>query len=844
DFPAVKSTGGVERAISLLDGTSVSAGGGTGSSGHRNESKTADSYQQFLCRLRALLLSSYSRQLVRYEDYIRTVRESRTQANWNFFHFFGLQEQLAFAFEMLSLYDEALVQYDELDALFSQFVINSTAAPMPDWLSQLAVNYDLWHGLCLSPAVSKALRRQFAASVGIDGDDSTGGTAPATTTAPKTTLVELRNYLFARQSELLLLLNKPWELASRALPFLQNCVNELNILEITMTSGGIACWVFLSALEILHKCERYSDSSQMESYSRHTVGLWSYARNKLAELGALCGLMPGMTMTSEHLHVVVGLIAGMGDDPRTGETPLSPQERLKEALSGQEAFLKHYLEISELTMGTYKHIGRMRFARFIGKELSELYIKMSKPQKAMPFLLDLEKVFLREKWPQLLNEIRVLLLRCYQQTGDSRREFKVRCQLAANPLLTDDQRREHCAAAERLIAGNKAAAQPLVVPMDELFDVRDVRLALAEDNFTVTNRTVELDAKIVSNFPKEILCDRVFVSLTAEPLMGSHLAKHKTSVAAAAKSCPHMDDAPDNLKSAANIVKLIPRPQLETFHTSISVGVKCNNTSKLLLRRSDSHGFILGQDREPEVLDTGHAFTARAVTIKPGENAVRLQYSTRESGTFVATQLVLNWDSGANVVGTTGGDLSRHLCFAVIAEEPTLRVLQLTTLDGRASDILAGVEQSIELQLNCGSSSLPARLPLTIRASHGLQIRLETDVRDPQALYDEIQFPLPVSLKPFQTYEIPLIIKTKLFAQKECTSIQHELTMTWTTPTDTTAAAGTTPTTPTSAVPAPVPTMKLISTQFHLLPPFLATHQLHTCDRRKFIEILVNCTAK
>lgn len=28
-------------------------------------------------------------------------------------------------FEMLGMYDEALVQYDELDALFTQFVLNS-----------------------------------------------------------------------------------------------------------------------------------------------------------------------------------------------------------------------------------------------------------------------------------------------------------------------------------------------------------------------------------------------------------------------------------------------------------------------------------------------------------------------------------------------------------------------------------------------------------------------------------------------------------------------------------------------------------------------------------------------
>ena len=162
---------------------------------------------------------------------------------------------------MLSLYDEALVQYDELDALFSQFVINSNAGPMPHWLAKLAQHSDQWHGLCLSSIVHKDLRQRLRSA--------------------DITLIELRNYLFGRQSELLFLLNKPWELASRALPFLQNCVNELNILEISVTEGGIACWVFLSALEILHKCERYSDSSQMDSYSRHTVGLWSYARNKV-----------------------------------------------------------------------------------------------------------------------------------------------------------------------------------------------------------------------------------------------------------------------------------------------------------------------------------------------------------------------------------------------------------------------------------------------------------------------------------------------------------------------------------------------------------------------------------
>lgn len=59
-------------------------------------------------------------------------------------------------------------------------------------------------------------------------------------------------------------------------------------------------------------------------------------------MGELCGLMPGGTPTSEQLHIVVGLSAGMGDNPGSLGNP-SPTDKLKEALCSQEAFNKIYL---------------------------------------------------------------------------------------------------------------------------------------------------------------------------------------------------------------------------------------------------------------------------------------------------------------------------------------------------------------------------------------------------------------------------------------------------------------------------------------------------------------------
>lgn len=86
---------------------------------------------------------------------------------------------------MLGLYDEALVQYDELDALFSQFVVNGHIGEAASWLCNFQVPLERWQGLKFGPS---HLRK-------------------------KPSLLELRAYLFAKQAHMLLLTNKVWEVS-------------------------------------------------------------------------------------------------------------------------------------------------------------------------------------------------------------------------------------------------------------------------------------------------------------------------------------------------------------------------------------------------------------------------------------------------------------------------------------------------------------------------------------------------------------------------------------------------------------------------------------------------------
>ena len=355
--------------------------------------KAMESYANFVKKIRNVLMSSFSKQIELFEEQLRVQREMRTDKNWDFFAHFSMQEELAFAFEFLTLFDEALVQYDFLDALFTEYIsspsFNNGQEPLHDkWIS-----FTSWPALCLdlNSGHSEQLRQRIVQK--------------------EASLLEFRNYLFAKRCDLMLMQNQPWRVAASANNFLHNCIREHTCLNIDVPEGALKAWSFVSSLEVLHKCECYSCSSTMENYSRHTVDLWNTARLSLIDLGTLLHRMPGMGFCEKDSVRIKNLLAGLGEDPHRGTSyqgnEVSPQARLKDALDGEEQFSKHLIEISELTLGTYKHIGRKRYALLVGKQLADFYIAQGNPTKALPFLNDFERQLIMEDWELLLEDIKL-----------------------------------------------------------------------------------------------------------------------------------------------------------------------------------------------------------------------------------------------------------------------------------------------------------------------------------------------------------------------------------------------------------------------------------------------------
>lgn len=362
------------------------------------DNKAQESYASFLKKFRNIIMASFSKQIELFEEQLRVQREMRTDRNWNFFSYFSMQEELAFAFEFITLFDEALVQYDLLDALYTEYISSPGFNSDDELLYEQWTSFNSWQGLCLdmNSEHSAQLRQRIVDK--------------------KASLLDLRNYLFAKQCDLVLMQNQPWRVAASASIFLQNCIREHEYLKIKVLPGALTCWSFVSALEVLQKCECYSCTSTMENYSLHTVDIWNFARKKLLELGHLSHQMPGMTFNSENANYISKLLDGLGPDPHGGlsyqNNEISPQARLRDALAGKEQFSKHLIEISELTLGTYKHIGRKRHALLIGKELADFYISQTNLKRALPFLVEMERTLKVEKWEPLLVDVRKCISKC------------------------------------------------------------------------------------------------------------------------------------------------------------------------------------------------------------------------------------------------------------------------------------------------------------------------------------------------------------------------------------------------------------------------------------------------
>ncbi|XP_065222101.1 trafficking protein particle complex subunit 10 isoform X2 [Planococcus citri] len=740
----------------------------------KSEFRTGSSWRALVVNIRLLILTSYDRALLKLEEYIRTQRECRNQPEWNFCNYFLLQEELAFVLEMLGMYEEALIQYDELDALFTQFIRNSSLTGAPKWLRSFQNPVDSWSGILLTCKVNQNCRLSLLSH--------------------SISLLDFRCYLFSRQAAMLLFTSKPWEIAHRTLPFIHNCLNEIKILEIEYPNGAIACWIFLCCFEIIFMCQNFNETAQVDACSQFTAPLLELATLKLRELGELCGLMPNCDQSSEQLHIIVSLFCGISEPVKlSSANNITPVDKLKEALSSKQAYYKSYLELSEQAMVTYKHKGRIRSARFIGKQLADFYIQLGDLSKASTFLTSVLCLYEIDEWPVLANEIRLKLLHCYKNMEETERYIKTCIAIICSPHFDVECRLSYFEEIKTLLQETKIDDSEWIVPLEEGFTLNSISVEVQQ-----TGLRVCAIVDIVNKFPSEIVCSNVSISVSH---CTNNDSKHKKIAELDSKNVliKHFK----NTKNTPAKVPLIYMLEYQQDKSLAAANVVCRNIENHL-RRQDSQK--IKNITLPEKVKDSKYLECNNVILKPGNNTVALLSKEEEmAGTYSMGQLSVNISD--RLYFLTGANFLNKVKYSV------KHVLPEISLQAKNNRILiAGIESLVSLNISKGTHTMDEDPVLILRSSDGLKMNLA----DQTELEDEIKINLNEFCGSSQNYSIDLNVCSAFPSQTDGSVIVHKLWLKY-----------------------PWASEEVCQTiQFHV--PFVVLSRIHTAKLRKFVLVTVN----
>ncbi|KAK3098351.1 hypothetical protein FSP39_018670 [Pinctada imbricata] len=738
----------------------------------KQDSKSQESWSAFFQRLRSLLLQAFNRHMVKFEENMRTLRENRNDPQWNFTNFFLVQEELAFMFEMLGLYEDALIQYDELDALFTQFVVAHAAGSIIGWLTRFTTEKTNWAGLSLHKSINQDKRN--------------------TIKDKKSTLIDLRNYLFSRQCALLFLMDKHLEVAKRAMDFLHNTVQEVGYLQIDWPPGAVDCWVFLSGLEVLQKCDSFTEASQTKSYSLHTASLWDCIRKKLFAVGKLCGLLPESQTSSEQLQLVLELTAGMGiEEDLDDEKPSSvqrPRAKLREALSSKDSFQKIYLELSELAMGTYKHISRFRSARLIGKDLAEFYMSQGNPQKAENFLLDSMKSYHQEGWYQLADAVTLELAECQKLLPNKLKYplFILSAQVVSSSTLQKASRMKYL---DNLMDVSKSVTDSSYTL--KTFPMITVDSLSIQEKTILVEQDIVIDIEITCNIPTEVDCDKISLSLKKSlpdirEKQGKRLLSKTDSGGIMKEQVPNFTPiksrTPNMIEVKSHIEGSPSKPS--------ACSIVCVNTQDVL-HRSDS---VKSQKRDSLQLKEESSYTLSTpnITLKPGSCSFTISSKMLKPGTYIPNQLCIKI-GGLDFIKT----LVTDQYFQVSVQDPYCTVKPV-----KGDKMIAGITQEAILTLNPGSFILEPDDELTLITSSGFKVTTDSGDNKLRVAERVKNGTTEFCVRMFQERSNTIVVEGKLTI--ECCRFQLPLR---------------------TVVP--------------FASPLLLQHKIHTAGTRKYIQIYV-----
>ncbi|KAJ7156089.1 trafficking protein particle complex subunit 10 [Mycena crocata] len=340
-------------------------------SGYNNPAAWAE----FVNKLKDGLLTSFDLAVSQREEDVKRSESQRQMPGWNFCTFFILKESLAGSFQGVNLFEDALLQYDELEASFYQVLKEKnlswfgtliTPSPNDDSCPLLSISKKPYRDLILANTIS---------------------------------VFDFRIYLLARQCELLANLGRINEVSRKAAAFLGAFGRRLCEVEDTIPEFFVESWTYSSALSVVDQCDTWAanlslQGSKLSTFNAGKGELLELARNQLDIIGVKVGHLPTRPPFSNSPR------PPSSSGSAASEKKISSTDIL-ESIQHRDTFYDTYVEITNRAIDMYAKAGRRKFALKLHGSLAALDVHRGRLAAALTTYTSLPAHYAPHMWTSL-----------------------------------------------------------------------------------------------------------------------------------------------------------------------------------------------------------------------------------------------------------------------------------------------------------------------------------------------------------------------------------------------------------------------------------------------------------
>ncbi|KAJ1959549.1 hypothetical protein IWQ62_004566, partial [Dispira parvispora] len=198
-----------------------------GDDGHNDP----ETWHDVFARIKECVVQSFYRRVTHYQEDVRRLDAQRMMPGWNYCTFFILKERVVHCYQQMGMYDEALKQYDELEASFFQLLKDRALT----WFTSFGGTTVGDDNTSLLDFTKKEYRERIVQN--------------------HITVFDLRMYLFGRQCQLLIQLHQIREFLERCRKFVPGFKHAIEEFEKGLSTVFLTAWMFSTYKNVVDICE-------------------------------------------------------------------------------------------------------------------------------------------------------------------------------------------------------------------------------------------------------------------------------------------------------------------------------------------------------------------------------------------------------------------------------------------------------------------------------------------------------------------------------------------------------------------------------------------------------------